>query len=167
MRSEADKRWTAIIILIVSAIFFGLGLMYPILQTGYGIGPITLRQEKIYLASSFNYFFDQGEVFVGFILLFFTLIFPILKYIFLFYLLSGRTIPRQGPISTVLEIINKWSMLDVFVVAVLILNMKFSSDIIISRLEAGTSLFAVSVLLLMVASFLARKLGAAAYGRSE
>ena len=50
-------------------------------------------------------------------------------------------------------------MLDVFVVAVLILNMKFSSDIIISRLEAGTSLFALSVVLLMVASYLVRKLG--------
>lgn len=159
MQTHADKRWTAVIILIISAVFFGLGLMYPILQTGYGIGPITIRQEKIYLASSFNYFFDQGEIFVGFILLFFTLIFPILKYIFLFYVLSGRNLPKQGYIATALEIINKWSMLDVFVVAVLILNMKFSSEIIISRLESGTSLFALSVVLLMIASFLTRRLG--------
>jgi hypothetical protein len=48
-------------------------------------------------------------------------------------------------------------MLDVFVVAVLILNMKFDSDIIISRLESGTTLFGISILLLMVSSFMARK----------
>jgi paraquat-inducible protein A len=158
MQSQADKRSTAVIILIISGVFFVLGLMFPILQTGYGIGPITIRQEKIYLASSFNYFFDQGEIFIGFILLFFTLIFPILKYIFLFYVLSGRTVPKQGSIAIALEIINKWSMLDVFVVAVLILNMKFSSEIIISRLESGTTLFAVSVVFMMVASFLTRRM---------
>lgn len=49
-------------------------------------------------------------------------------------------------------------MLDVFVVAVLILNMKFDSSIIVSRLEAGTTLFAVSVVLLMTSSFIARKM---------
>jgi uncharacterized paraquat-inducible protein A len=66
--------------------------------------------------------------------------------------------PRHGAVATALEIINKWSMLDVFVVAVLILNMKFDSDIIVSKLEAGTTLFAVSVLLLMTSSFIARKM---------
>lgn len=49
-------------------------------------------------------------------------------------------------------------MLDVFVVAVLILNMKFDSSIIVSKLEAGTTLFAVSVVLLMTSSFIARKM---------
>jgi paraquat-inducible protein A len=152
-----DKRWTAIIILLVSAICFGLGMLFPLMQTGYGIGPITLRQEKIYLFSSFSYFFDKGELFIGLLLLFFTIIFPVIKYLFLFYTLSGRPLPSHGRMGTALEIINKWSMLDVFVVAVLILNMKFDSDIIISRLENGTTLFAISIVLMMIASFMTRK----------
>jgi uncharacterized paraquat-inducible protein A len=49
-------------------------------------------------------------------------------------------------------------MLDVFVVAVLILNMKFDSSIIVSKLEAGTTLFAMSVVLLMTSSFIAKKM---------
>ena len=61
-------------------------------------------------------------------------------------------------ISTALEIINKWSMLDVFIVAVLILNMKFDSDIIISRLESGTTLFAISIVLMMISSFMASRI---------
>lgn len=158
MKHRNDRRWIAIIVLIASLIFFILGFMYPLLQSGFGIGPFTIKSDYVYISTSFRYFFDKGEVFIGFLLLFFTIIFPIIKYIFLFLTLLGRKMPRHGAVATALEIINKWSMLDVFVVAVLILNMKFDSDIIVSKLEAGTTLFAVSVLLLMTSSFIARKM---------
>jgi uncharacterized paraquat-inducible protein A len=59
--------------------------------------------------------------------------------------------------ASALEIINKWAMLDVFVVAVLILNMKFDSIIIVSKLQAGTTLFAISIILLMTSSFFTRR----------
>ena len=145
-------------LLIVSLCFFILGFMYPLLRTGFGIGPFTIKEDYVYISTSFRYFFDNGEVFIGLLLLFFTIIFPIIKYIFLFLTLSGRKMPRHTAIATALEIINKWSMLDVFVVAVLILNMKFGSAIIVYRLESGTTLFAISVLLLMTSSFITRKM---------
>ena len=157
MKSRNDRKGAALIVLSVSILFFAMGFMYPLLQTGYGIGPFTLKRDYIYLSTSFRYFFDKGEVFVGLLLLFFTILFPILKYIFLLLTLLGQRFPRQHYISTILEIINKWSMLDVFVVAVLILNMKFDSTIIISKLETGTTLFAISVVLLMASSFIARR----------
>ncbi len=158
MKHSNDRRLIAIIVLIASLIFFILGFMYPLLQSGFGIGPFTIKSDYVYISTSFRYFFDKGEVFIGFLLLFFTIIFPIIKYIFLFLTLLGQKMPRHGAVATALEIINKWSMLDVFVVAVLILNMKFDSDIIVSKLEAGTTLFAVSVLLLMTSSFIAKKM---------
>ena len=158
MKHKNDRRWVAIMILIVSLLFFLLGFMYPLLQSGFGIGPFTIKSDYVYISTSFRYFFDKGEVFIGLLLLFFTIIFPIIKYVFLFLTLLGRKLPRQGAVATALEIINKWSMLDVFVVAVLILNMKFDSSIIVSKLEIGTTLFAISVLLLMTSSFIARKM---------
>ncbi len=158
MNEKNDRKWIAVILLLASLIFFVMGFMYPLLETGYGIGPFTLKKDYVYISTSFRYFFDQGEVFVGLLLLFFTIIFPVIKYIFLFLTLLGRKVPRYQLFSTALEIINKWAMLDVFVVAVLILNMKFDSTIIVSRLQSGTSLFAISVVLLMVCSFIARKL---------
>ena len=158
MKNSNDKRWIALMLLIVSLCFFILGFMYPLLRTGFGIGPFTIKEDYVYISTSFRYFFDNGEVFIGLLLLFFTIIFPIIKYIFLFLTLSGRKMPRHTAIATALEIINKWSMLDVFVVAVLILNMKFGSAIIVSRLESGTTLFAISVLLLMTSSFITRKM---------
>jgi len=158
MKKNDDRRWIALMILVASVIFFGMGFMYPLLQTGFSIGPFTLKHDYIYISTSFRYFFDKGEEFIGFLLLFFTIIFPIIKYIFLFLTLLGHKLPRHHFFSTVLEIINKWSMLDVFVVAVLILNMKFDSTIIVSKLESGTTLFAISVVLLMTSSFIARQL---------
>lgn len=158
MKGNNDRRWIALLVLIVSALFFVLGFLYPLLQSGFGIGPFTIKKDYVYISTSFRYFFDQGEVFIGLLLLFFTIIFPIIKYIFLFVTLLGRKIARHHIISTALEIINKWAMLDVFVVAVLILNMKFDSSIIISKLQVGTTLFAISVVLLMTSSFIAKKL---------
>jgi uncharacterized paraquat-inducible protein A len=147
----------ALIVLAASVLFFILGMLYPIMQTGYGIGPIRLKQDYIYLTTSFRYFFDKGEVFIGLLLLFFTFVFPVVKYIFLILTLPGHQFPRHHFISTALEIINKWPMLDVFIVAVLILNMKFDSDIILSKLENGTTCFAISVVLLMICSFITGK----------
>ena len=62
-------------ILIVSLLFFLLGFMYPLLQSGFGIGPFTIKSDYVYISTSFRYFFDKGEVFIGLLLLFFTIIF--------------------------------------------------------------------------------------------
>lgn len=158
MKTKTDKKSLAIIILAASLLFFIMGFMFPLLRSGFGIGPFTFKSDYVYISTSFSYFFEKGELFVGLLLLFFTIIFPILKYVFLFLTLFGKSLPRHGAVATALEIINKWSMLDVFVVAVLILNMKFDSDIIVSKLEAGTTLFAMSVVLLMISSFITKKM---------
>lgn len=162
MNGQDNKQNIALMILVGSLVFFILGFMFPLLETGYGIGPIRLQTDLVYISTSFRFFFNKGELFVGFLLLFFTIIFPVLKYIFLFATLMGKRLPKQQHVATALEIINKWSMLDVFVVALIILNMKFDSAIIVSQLKSGTTLFAISVVLMMTASFIARKKLAAA-----
>lgn len=153
-----DRKWIASLLLAASLLFFVMGFMYPLLQSGYGIGPLVLKRDHVYLWSSFRFFFDKGEAFIGVLLLFFTIVFPVLKYIFLFITLSGFRLPRHRIMNTLLEIINKWAMLDVFVVAVLILNMKFDSSIIVSKLEHGTTLFAISIVLMMACSLVTGKL---------
>jgi uncharacterized paraquat-inducible protein A len=157
MKNAGDRKWIAVLLLAASILFFAMGFMYPLLQSGFSIGPFTIKREYVYLSTSFRYFIDKGEIFIGFLLLFFTIIFPILKYIFLVFTLAGRRFPRHHWVGNILEVINKWAMLDVFVVAVLILNMKFDSSIIVSKLEVGTTLFAVSVVLLMICSMVAGK----------
>lgn len=157
MKDHNDRKRIAWMLLLASLVFFVMGFLFPLLQTGYGIGPLIIKQDQVYLWSSFQFFFSKGEVFIGALLLFFTLIFPVLKYVFLFITLTGFRLPRHRYMSTLLEIINKWAMLDVFVVALLILNMKFDSVIIISRLQYGTTLFAISIVLMMACSFITGK----------
>lgn len=149
--------WIAVILISTSILFFILGLTHPILETGYGFGPIRLVQDFIYLSSSFRFFMNNGDWFVGSILLFFTIIFPIIKYLFLVLTLAGFQFSRSKITVGILEIINKWAMLDVFVVALLILHLKFDSVIIVSNLEIGTTYFALSIVLLMICSLLISK----------
>ena len=157
MKNKEDSKPVALLLLFTSLLFFIMGFLFPLLQSGYGIGPLVLKRDYVYLHTSFRFFFDKGEPFIGLILLFFTIIFPVLKYIFLFVNLFGRKLPNHRNMNTLLEIINKWAMLDVFVVAVLILNMKFDSTIIVSKLEHGTTLFAISIVLMMLCSFVTGK----------
>ena len=155
--THKEDKVVAFTLLFVSIFFFIMGLTHPILQSGFSIGPIRLQQDYIYLGTSYKYFFEKGEHFIGFLLLFFTIIFPIIKYLFIILTLSGLRIRGHHTLSILLEVINKWAMLDVFVVAVLILNMKFDSTLIISKLESGTTYFGISVILLMTCSLLARR----------
>lgn len=157
MKSRQDKKNIAVLLLLASLMFFIMGFMYPLLQSGYGLGPIILKRDYFYLWSSFRFFFSKGEVFIGLILLFFTIIFPALKYITLFVTLLGKQQHRQKAVNTIMDIINKWAMLDVFVVALLLLNLKFDSAIIITQLQSGTTLFAISILLMMTCSFITGK----------
>jgi hypothetical protein len=49
-------------------------------------------------------------------------------------------------------------MPDVSIAALLVLTMKFDSFIIISRLQSGTALFVISVILMMVSSYITGKI---------
>lgn len=130
-----------------SLVFFVLGLTTPIMKTAMFLG---IRQQKIYLTNSIQYFYEEGEWFVGSLLLVFTIIFPILKYGITLLNILEINIKKGRLIEYFTEIISKWAMLDVFVVALVIINMKMESIIIVSKLQVGTTYFAVSILLLML-----------------
>lgn len=133
---------------LASIVFFVLGMIHPIMSTTMFL----LSKKEIYLIDSVEFFFDEGELFIGLLILIFTFIFPILKYIYLGLKLIGIQFKGSKISAIIIDIINKWAMLDVFVVALIIINMKMNSALINSTLKAGASYFAASVLLLMVCS---------------
>lgn len=148
------KKQIAIILYFTSIIFFVLGLINPILENSFLVG---LSRKSIYLLSSIQYFFDEKEYFIGVLILTFTFIFPIFKYIFIAFRFINIKFSQTKWVVYLIEIINKWAMLDVFVVALIIVNMKFNSLIISASIEIGTTFFAISVLLLMFASWILKK----------
>ena len=116
-----------------------------------------MGEKLIYLTGSVKYFFAEKEFFIGALILVFTFIFPILKYIFVGFRLINVQFGQTKWVEILVEVVNKWAMLDVFVIALIIVNMKFNTLIISTSIEIGTTFFAISVLLLMVASYILRK----------
>ncbi|MCH2043194.1 MAG: paraquat-inducible protein A [Saprospiraceae bacterium] len=151
---NGNRKMAAIPIYLASLVFFVLGLMYPIMQTEIAMG--LLSSTDIYLTSSVTLLFEKNEYFLGVIILLFSIVFPILKYLVLATKIIGIKLPGSGILHILLEIINKWAMLDVFVVSLLILSLKMDghSMILWSGLGIGTTYFAASIVGLLVTTFI-------------
>ena len=140
---------------LLSIIFFGLGLYFPIMKTEILLG---LKNDFSYLTSAITHFFKEGDYFIASLIGLFCFIFPICKYIFVGLHLCEFNMGNFIFFQKLLEVISKWAMLDVFVVALIIVNMKFDSLLIKTQLAVGTTYFSVSILLLSICShFLYKK----------
>lgn len=151
---DKPKHIIAVLIYLSSVIFFILGLTHPIMGAEVLLG---LKETEIYLYDSFEYFFKKREYVLGTILLIFTLVLPIFKYLFIGLKFFGFKFYKSRSMHHVLEIINKWAMLDVFIVALLIMTFKFESSFISNYVMIGASYFAISILLLMICSYLSKE----------
>ena len=139
--------------LTASAIFYIMGLVYPIIFSKTSILGFTLEEEYMRLTDSIKFFWEQEDIFLAMVILVFTIVFPIVKYLDLSVrLVAPNLLPRK--LVTILKDLDKWSMLDVFLVALLILNFKFDTSMVKMELEVGTTFIALSVVLRMVASYL-------------
>jgi paraquat-inducible protein A len=90
--------------------------------------------------------FNNGDIFLGSVILLFTIIFPILKYISLFIIIGTKENPKLVKLSKVLKTLGKWSMLDVFVIAMIILIFKVKGGLFSIEIKMGTIYFALSVM---------------------
>lgn len=137
----------SIVFYLGAIIFFILGLCYPIMRTKILFG---FQQETSYLISTISYFFKQEECFIGGLLVVFSLMLPVIKLMLLGLSLMNWTTEKQQQIIHGLNSVNKWAMLDVFVVALVIVNIKTGNGLIKTQLEIGTTFFAIAIVFLMV-----------------
>lgn len=136
---------------IGSIIFFILALFYPILYSEVLMG---LNIEQIFFFDSISFFFEAGDYFIGGIILCFSFIFPIIKYIIIGGKIFNLFAYKNKLVIFLLDLLSKWAMLDVFVIALLIVNMKFTSSLITTRLNIGTNYFAISIILMLICNSL-------------
>jgi len=92
---------------------------------------------------SISFFLSKNEGFIALLLIVFVLVFPLAKYI-----LTGLAIftKMDTKLTPIIAKVGKWSMLDVFVVAVIVVNFKMNSAIVKMEIAHGTVLFALAVL---------------------
>ena len=142
------KKIVCSITLLLSIVFFILGVYFPLLSTKQQVLGIVLDYQEINLFDSIAIFFNDKEYLLAAVILIFTFIIPVIKYIDLItHFLFNRA-------NRAMANIDKWNMLDVFLVALLLLNFKINSSIVVMKLQIGTTFIAMAVLLRMLIIYL-------------
>jgi paraquat-inducible protein A len=141
-----------LLLLILSITLFALGLYYPILSTKQSLFGLGLKYQELRLIDSVRLFYNSGDYLIAGIIFLFTMMLPIIKYLeILNKIFEFKKTSKK--ISTVLQALDKWSMLDVFLVALLLLNFKLDSNIIVMKLKLGVNFLAISIIVRMYTSF--------------
>ena len=133
-----------IIALTLSITFFALGMYFPLLSTHTQI-IWRFRYEEITVFKSVQLFYESKEYFLATVILLFTFFVPVVE----FSALTVRIFHNKT--NHFLQHLDKWNMLDVFLVALLLLNFKMQSNIIVMRLKTGTTFVALSVIFRILA----------------
>ena len=114
---------------------------------------LTLSAKSVYLTDTIKYFSDEKEWLMALIILITTLIFPLIKYADL----TNRIIsfiPISDRVSSILGHLDKWSMTEVFVVALVILTVKMNSNFMSMEIRSGVTFLTLSIILRMAAVYL-------------
>jgi len=142
---------------LASLIALIYGVLTPVflifVHKDFGFGDITLEFSSNSIISSIDIMFSQDNYFVGSIILLFSIIFPLFKTILSLILNIFTQINNLhiNKISNKLLSISKWSMSDVFVLAIFLVYLSpKKGGFIESELQMGFYLFLTYVILSMI-----------------
>ena len=149
MRAWAHKKgWLIPILLLVSLISNILGLVLPFLE----IDEIFHAKVVYSLPHSVHLMWEHKLYIIAFLILGFSIIFPFVKLISLF---SAWFLPweskRRATFLHWIELLGKWSYMDVFVV-ILLLALTNKQTMITSRIHIGVYFFIGAITLSMILS---------------
>jgi len=139
--------------LSIAALFFFIPANYfPIMKTD----TITTFENSTILDGIF-YFYERGEFFIGTVIFIASVFIPVWKLLVLFYLLysvhigSRWKLKDKNKLFKMTSVIGKWSMLDIFVIGLMITLVNFGEIAKVTTGFAAIS-FATMVVLTMMAT---------------
>ena len=141
--------------LMFSSIYIHLLIWGSFVSLGIGVfAPILTFKKMIILKNTFSIFsglvslFEEGEYLLFMLIFVFSIVFPVCKILLLAVIWLFSSLPRKRILKYLhfLGGISRWSMLDVFIVAILVVTVRLG---VIGKVEAhwGIYVFAVSVIL--------------------
>jgi len=136
-------------LLVTALLLFGTGIFFPF----FHVTKLWVFDDAVSVVGGIITLFHEGEYFLFTVLTLFTLVFPCVK----LGLLGVIWLEREHDLAKVrrlhrwVESLGKWSMLDVFVVAILIVAMK-SAGVADLHIGSGLYLFTFSVIATQFAS---------------
>lgn len=149
LQETHPRRYDIVFLILGSTVFLVVGLRLPVL---------TVR--KLWEINTFSILSgianlrQEGYPFLAFVVFFFSIVFPITKLTALLLVWFIRMTDRQRKlILYCLEILGRWSMLDVFVLAVTIVAVKLGA-LANAKAEDGIYFFGASIFLAMIVTTL-------------
>ena len=143
-------------------LFFGLFspiLMVTIHKEVEYLGDIVLSFESKGVIGSIIKLWEGGDWIVAFVILLFSVLIPILKVTALFLLSLFRESAVASSLVKFFKMIGKWSMVDVFVVAIFLVYLTANKgDVSRAEVEVGLYFFLVYVIVSMLVSVSADKM---------
>jgi paraquat-inducible protein A len=139
-----------VLLLLTSMALFVLGIFRPFTS----VTKLWLFENQLSVWDGLVILWNAGEIFLFLILFVFTIIFPFIKLSALLALWLWRGLSREQiqHLFHFVSHLGKWSMLDVFVVAILVLTVK-SGGLASIHVRDGFFMFFASVMLTQAGSF--------------
>lgn len=132
-----------VLFLLVAFVSFALGIYLPI----FTLNKLWVFEESFSIIGGVITLLEASEYLLGIFLLAFSIVMPILKMLFLLLaILTQNDRAKQKKYVTILVKIGKWSMADVFVIAIIASTIKFSGLATVDVHE-GLIFFSMSVAL--------------------
>ncbi|MBL9205074.1 MAG: paraquat-inducible protein A [Opitutaceae bacterium] len=130
-------------------LLFGVGVFFPF----FHVQKFWVFDDAVSVVAGIITLFREGEYFLFAILALFTLIFPVAKLglLALVWMERDHDLQKMRRLHQRVAQLAKWSMLDVFVVAILIVAMK-SAGMAKIQIGPGLYLFTVSIIATQIAS---------------
>ncbi len=157
--NAVDKNYKILIALmfVSASTFLIIGLFAPVMRLEKTIIKFTVEQDTWSLAGGIYELVTGEHLLIGLIVMLFTVVLPVTKLSLLMTLSFGKfTQSTQHSVLTVLNLTSKWSMLDVFVIAILIVTAKLSS-FADATARWGLYVFVLHVLISMLLIKMVRK----------
>jgi len=140
-----------LLLLVITTICLAVGLISPVLT----LEKFFIVENTFSIVSGLVQLFEEGKVFLFVIILLFSVVLPFVKLAVLFRLLSSRTNSNEA-LHRYLHLMHqygKWSMLDVFVVALLVVAVKLGA---VASVETHYGLYAFGSAVLLTMAITAR-----------
>lgn len=149
LKTGGRRGWLIVAMLVCAFGLYLAGLFRPFTE----VTKLWIFEDEVSVIGGMVSLWEAGEFFLFAILFIFTVTFPAVKILALLaiWLVPGLTRDSAQSMFRFVSHMGKWSMLDVFVVAILVLLLR-SGSLAQIAIRDGVFLFTASVLLTMVAA---------------
>ena len=141
---------TRIIVNVVSLLTLGL-FFISLISPLFTLEKFYFFANTVSLFSALLSLIDKGHLFLFLIIFVFSIVFPVFKLAVILYLWNAQTGLAVQRLLRLIHQFGKWSMLDVFVVALMVVSIKFDA-VADMQIHYGLYLFLSSVILSMLIS---------------